>query len=589
MPMSLIERIRASRAEQRVIGGVLVPWRPWDSPFVKFSAGGPAHPSRSFYGQDEALGLPALYSGVSLIANSISSLPVKLYTRANSNGRPLRYHGPSIFDHPSVDGTLFDWLFTAMTSLLLQGNAWGYITGRDGYGYPTGIEWIPPEDVSCVDDEMQPWNPLRTRIYVYGRLMDRNELFHVKAFSLAGRTEGISPLRAFALTILAGIEAQRYGTSWYQAGGFPPGTFQNSEIEIDAEQAEEIRAMLTSTIRRREPLVYGRDWDYKPVTVPPSEAQFIDAMRMNATQIASVLHLPPDRIGGSRGDSMTYSTVEQGALQVIEALRPWLVRLETAFFDILPANRYCRFDSDALLKTDTKTRTEIYYSQRKMGLRTTDELRDLEDLEPLPGKAGGENIPLDVMVAMARSIRGIPNSMIGSITLEMDLAADKLQELQREGLAKPDDLTQPAVSGPDQMLGQIIAATRSRDPGERADASLIWDYLASRRPGRGMPRVGPEYVGAWIPTRHELAGARKSVMDVVIACHGTGMPPPDRIARIRQLAGNLYGRRQDADVNGEDLTTAQYAELCELVRRNPTTGNYANGHRLAGANSNGSH
>jgi HK97 family phage portal protein len=560
---------------------------------VKFSQGGPAHPTRQFYGQEEALGLPALYSGVSLIANSIASLPLKLYTRTGSDNRPLRYRGPSIFDAPSVDGTLFDWLFTAMTSLLLQGNAWGYITSRDGYGYPQGIEWIPPDDVSCVDDELQPWNPLLTRIYVYGRLMQRDELFHVKAFSLAGRTEGISPLRAFALTILSGIEAQRYGTSWYQAGGFPPGTFQNSEIEIDADQAEEIRAMLTSTIRRRQPLVYGRDWDYKPVTVPPSEAQFLEAMRLNATQIAAILHLPPDRIGGTRGDSMTYSTVEQGALQVIEALRPWLVRLETAFFDIIPANRYCRFDSDALLKTDTKTRTEIYQMQRNIGLRTTDELRDQEDLEPLPGKAGGENIPLEVMVAMARSIRGIPNSMIGSITLEMDLAADKLQELQREGLAKPDDLTQPAVQGPDQMLGQIIAATRSRDPGERADANLIWDYLASRRTGRGMPRVGPEYVGAWIPARHELVSIRKSVTDVALdtwADAGRGMPvPPERVARVAILAGTLYGRSRSAGDHDDDLTPAQYAELCELVRRNPTTENHANGRRLAGATSNGSH
>jgi hypothetical protein len=277
---------------------------------------------------------------------------------------------------------------------------------------------------------------------------------------------------------------------------------------------------------------------------------------------------------------------------VIEALRPWLVRLETAFFDILPANRYCRFDSDALLKTDTKTRTEIYYSQRKMGLRTTDELRDLEDLEPLPGKAGGENIPLDVMVAMARSIRGIPNSMIGSITLEMDLAADKLQELQREGLAKPDDLTQPAVSGPDQMLGQIIAATRSRNPGERADANLVWDYLASRR-GGSMPRIGPEYVGAWIPSRSELVNVRKSVMDVALdtwSGAGRGMAvPPERVARVQMLAGSLYGRKRDADPNDEDLTPAQYAELCDLVRRNPPARDHANGHDLVGANSNGSH
>jgi len=495
---------------------------------------------RSFYGKDEALGLPALYAGCRLLADSVASLPLKVYTRATRDGHAIRYGGPTIFDAPSVTGTLFDWLFTAMTSLVLQGNAWGFITGRDGFGFPNGIEWIPPEDVIVADDEQQPWNPLRSRIYVYGRLMDRSELFHIKAFSLAGRTEGISPLRAFALTILAGTEAQRYGTDWYKAGGFPPGTFQNNEIEIDADQAEQIRATLSATIRRREPLVYGRDWDYKPVTVPPNEAQFIQAMQMNATQIAAVLGLPPDRLGGTRGDSLTYSTVEQSTLQIIEALRPYVVRLEHAFFQLIPANRYVRFNTDALLKTDLKTRTDIYQIQRNIGLRTTDELRDLEDLEPLPGASGGENIPLEVMVAMSRSIRGIPNSMLSAITLEMDLATDRLQQLEKEGLAA--DSGQP-IPGPEQMLGQVIESQRGTAPDLRdvRDIAGAFRQLGIDLPGeiisslareygrfapgksgsRGRWGKEPEFVGAWIPSRHEL------VLDGANSANGNGHGSPD--------------------------------------------------------------
>jgi HK97 family phage portal protein len=482
-PVGLLERIQADRSEKRVISGV--PWRPWDSPYLRFNAGGPVHPTRAFYGVDEALGLPALYSCARLLADSAASLPIKIYTKANPAGTSARYTGPSIFDMPSVSGTLFDWIFTAMTSLVLHGNAWGFITGRDGYGYPTGIEWIPPEDVSCQDDEMQPWNPLRTRIYVYGRLMSREELFHVKAFSVPGRTEGISPLRAFALTVLSGLEAARYGSDWYKAGGFPPGTFQNNEIEIDADQAAEIRASLTSSIRRREPLVYGRDWDYKPVTVPPSEAQFIEAIQMNATQMAAIFGLPPDRVGGRRGDSLTYNTVEQSTLQVIEALRPWLVRLESAFFNLMPQHRYCRFNSDALLKTDLKTRTDIYKIQRDIGLYTTDELREQEDREPLPGKAGGETIPLEVMIAMARSIRGIPNSMLPGLTLEMDLAADRLLKLQSQGIAAP--AVEPSAQSPEQLLGAMISAQRG-----------------ARQRG---PAIEPEFVGPWVPDERELAAA----------------------------------------------------------------------------------
>lgn len=417
----------------------------------------------------------------------------------------MRYNGPSIFDQPSVNANLFDWLYQCMTALVLHGNAWGFITGRDGYGYPTGIEWIPPDMVTVEDDPQQPWNPLRTRVYVYGRQISdwRTELFHIRAFALPGRTEGISPLRAFAMTVLTGMEAQKYGTDWFGYGGFPPGTFQNNEIEIDAQAAEDIRESLTASIQRRQPLVYGRDWDYKPVVVPPGEAQFIETMQMNATQLAAIYGLPPDRVGGKRGDSLTYNTVEQSTLQVIDALRPWLVRLETAFFAILPQNRYVRFNADALLKTDLKTRTEIYAQQRAIGLMTIDEMRDQEDREPFPKAAGDEKIPLDVMVAMARSVRAIPNTMLPSITLEMDLITDRLEKLEKQGITQPD--TGPTVANPDQYLSSQISTVRSDAVSDDQELLAELKEMLLERKRKRDEAEGPQFIGPWIPSEQDLA------------------------------------------------------------------------------------
>lgn len=471
--MGLIENISAfskSKVEKRAVGGV--PWQPWADPFFHFDAGGPVHPSRQAFGVDRALGLPALYAGTKILSDNAASLPVKVYQKM-PDGRRLPYTGPHLFERPSVIGTAYDWMFSCMSSLTLQGNAWGLITGKDGFGFPTGIEWIPCDHMSVEGDYEQPFNPLSTKVFAYGRNMKwfgpDTELFHVKGYALAGRLEGVSPLMNFALTITAGFEAQRYGTSWYEAGGFPPGTFQNSELEVSADDAAEIRKTLVTSLRRREPLVYGRDWDYTPVTVPPSEAQFIDAMQLNATHVASFLDLPPNRLGGKSGDSLTYSTVEQNQLQVIEALRPWLVRLEYAFSDLLPSKRVIGFNTDALLKTDLKTRTEIYQIKRNMGLLTTDEIRELEDLQPLPGGAGNESLPLTLMISMAQRAGALPKSMLDQVVLLMDIAGNKLEGLQKGGLTAPTKIlpAQPAnaatgtpatpASGPAADPGQFYA------------------------------------------------------------------------------------------------------------------------------------
>ena len=85
--MGLIDRVQASRSEERVIGSV--PWRPWDSPYFRFDAGGPAHPTKAAYGEDEALRLTPLYAAVKLIAELKASMPVKIYTKTG-NGKKIR-------------------------------------------------------------------------------------------------------------------------------------------------------------------------------------------------------------------------------------------------------------------------------------------------------------------------------------------------------------------------------------------------------------------------------------------------------------------------------------------------------------------
>jgi hypothetical protein len=247
---------------------------------------------------------------------------------------------------------------------------------------------------------------------------------------------------------------------------------------------------------------------------------------MNATQIAAVYGLPPDRVGGKRGDSLTYSTVQQGALQIIEALRPWLVRLETAFFSIMPQNRVVRFNSDALLKTDLAERANIYRTWRDIGFQSIDEMRETEDLPPLPDEIGADNIPLDAIVAMARSTRAIPNSLLPQVTLEQRLLVEYLQELGMnvEPTGLPADKGAPAGPGaqnappvinvpggagadvggyqPPNVLNEIVKEITSVRGGNYGlDPRVLAQIVAAVRQAERDEANGPEFIGPWLPGR----------------------------------------------------------------------------------------
>lgn len=415
--MGLLDRVNAAREERRALAGV--PWQPWNNPYWQFSAGGPVHPSRSGAagGQDGALRLAPVYACVRVLADGVAKLPLQQYRDTGS--RKVKIPPGQLLSQPSAYGNLYDWLFIAMTSLALHGNAYGLITSRDGYGLPTSIEWLPPEAVAVEDSS--PWNPAKAQFFYGGRPLSRENLLHVRAFAVAGRTEALSPLRQFQLLIESGQQALAYGDGWYRSGGMPPGVFKNDSYEVEDEQSEGVRKKLVDAQRRRVPLVIGRDWTYTPISVPPNEAQFIEAQQLTATQIASIYGVMPRKAGGIHGDSQTYSNVSMDQLsEITDTLDPWLVRFETALGGCLPSAQSVSFNRDARIRYDITTRYNVYEKARDIGALNVDEVRELEEREPIPKPKdaddydGSDYTPLQIQVAAARGIKEIIGEGVGA-------------------------------------------------------------------------------------------------------------------------------------------------------------------------------
>lgn len=372
---------RPSRPEQRVISSL-----PWEK------GGDHATASPSLQG---SLSLVPVYAAVRLISESVATLPLQAF-RKTPDGRqaiPL----PGVFDIPTNTGTRVDWLQRCMTSLLLRGNAYGIEVGADptAVGMPRMIEWLHPDRVTLDNGR-----------WIYEGREVNGRIIHIPAMTVPGSTLGISPISACAATVTSGNEAQRFVRDWYRNKAVPGMVFRNTQRTVEADVAARAKERLRATLRAGEPFVTGNDWEIDVIKLSADDAGFVAAAKLNATQIATIYGVPPEMIGGESGGSLTYSTVELNQIQFLtNSLRPWLVRLESAFSALMPRPQYVKFNTDALIRIETKARYEVHKIAREIGLNNIDELRALEDRAPLPDGSGADYTPLAAKSAPAKEAR----------------------------------------------------------------------------------------------------------------------------------------------------------------------------------------
>ena len=93
----------------------------------------------------------------------------------------------------------------------------------------------------------------------------------------------------------------------------------------------------------------------------------------------------------------TFSNIEHQNINfVTHTLTPWLVRLEKAMRkDLLTEEEKTlyeiNFNVDGLLRGDFETRTQGYATARQNGWLSINDIRRLEDMNPIPATDGGDD------------------------------------------------------------------------------------------------------------------------------------------------------------------------------------------------------
>lgn len=331
-------------------------------------------------GAEAALRLVPLYAATRLIADQFAAAPLRGYREASDGSTQRMQPQPPLMRSPSAVGhTPFTWKYQCITSLLLRGNATGVITGLDANGYATSVEWLHPDKVSIEDS-----NPTRPHFYYENRPLDPAGILHIPAYVIAGRWRGVSPIGAFKVAFETGQLAQTSARDWFANGMAPAGHLKNTARKLNPDEAGQVKKRFKAAIANRDMFVSGNDWSFDSIAVAADEARFIETLKLSATQIASIYGVPAEMIGGEAGGSMTYQNVEQQGINLVTyTLRPWFARVEEALTAVMPKPQYAKFNVDAIVRADLKTRMQAHEIALHIGLETQDEGRRLEDKPPL--------------------------------------------------------------------------------------------------------------------------------------------------------------------------------------------------------------
>lgn len=332
---------------------------------------------RSASSKRGALAHSAAWGCIRLRGDLISTLPIDTFRKVPWG--QIEVPKPPVLVEPGgskVDIT--EWMYSTQTDLDTLGNAFGIITEVDGAGLPRRIDLVARDEVSVTSFKGE------ITYRFNGKVQDPDQVWHERQYTTSGSVLGLSPLAHAALDMQMHGAAQEFAASWFGGGLVPLSHLKYDSAAIPAAEAEAIKLRHKLAIENGDPLVTGKDWEYKPIDVAQAQSNFITAMQFSDTQLCRYFGVPGDLIdANTAGSSITYANITQRNLQLLVMnLGPAIKRREVALSRALAKPRFVKLNTDALLRMDPETVAKVLGQQVKDRLLAPSEARELQNRAP---------------------------------------------------------------------------------------------------------------------------------------------------------------------------------------------------------------
>lgn len=339
----------------------------------------------------------AVYSAVSLIADTISTLPLDSFIRLDGQRRAFR-PAPDWVRQPDIALPRTAFWNSAIVSLLLDGNLFVRIVpARDGT--VANLIVLNPKTVTVKRNARQE---LLFEVEGESKPLTKEQMIFLPDVLRPGHVRGVSRVEALKENFGLALALERFAATF-----FGQGTNLSGVIEVDSnltkEQADNLRSSFDVAHkgwrRGHRTGVLSGGAKFKTTQVDPEGAQSIEARRLAVEDVARAFNVPANML--NIPGTTTYASVEQNNLQFItHTLRPIVQKLEGAFSPLMSRypggeTAFIKFNLDGLARADLQSRLSAYSTGLQAGFLTINDVRRLEDLSDIEDPAASQvRVPL---------------------------------------------------------------------------------------------------------------------------------------------------------------------------------------------------
>ncbi len=349
-----------------------------------------------------ALQLSPILKPVRVRGETFAMLPKKVFERVEIQGKPSRQEAPKhplyriVSRNPNPVMTAMQYCELLSADLDLCGDHFDYIERGQNTGRILNL-WPIKYSRVRIDDEGS-----ELRYYVQdgkGHEVEfsKDEILHIRGWGGDG-VRGYSLIRLSRQYAEWHAKAVRYGSSFLTNASRPSGlVIVRSGFKPEVKQATVDSLKAAKTQVGSLVLVEG-DVDYKMMTIPNNEAQFLETVQLQEEDWAGIFRVPQHKVGNLRRS--TNNNIEHQDIEFVrDTIQPICERVEQAWdlqllSDFPGSGRgggtereryFTKCNLDGLLRGDTAARTQYYRERFNIASLSPNDIRKKEDEEPIEG------------------------------------------------------------------------------------------------------------------------------------------------------------------------------------------------------------